>query len=209
MYDVFLTHNWTPDELQRNSHRRVLHINSVLKHMGLITWFDEEGMHGTIVEQMSAGIQESQTVAVFVTRTYIDKVGSHRAQENCKLEFNCAHRNKGADLMIPVLMEASLRNSLQWEGAVGFVLGGHLYVDMSDDVTSENEEQMVRPLADAIVAAVKRSVARTNPSSHESPLLSAKTTTPSASVPLPHISPEMYHEQQMAVSVPLEDLTVV
>ena len=97
-------------------------------------------------------------MAVFVTRTYIGKVGSDHAQDNCKLEFNYAHRNKGADLMIPVLMEASLRNSLQWEGAVGFVLGGHLYVDMSDDVTSENEERKVRPLADAIVAAVKRSV---------------------------------------------------
>jgi hypothetical protein len=44
MYDVFLTHNWTPDELQRNNHRRVSHINSVLKRMGLITWFDEEGV---------------------------------------------------------------------------------------------------------------------------------------------------------------------
>eukprot|EP01040_Poterioochromonas_malhamensis_P018482 gene18482-21595_t len=208
-YDVFLTHNWTPDELQRNNHQRVSHINSVLKRMGLITWFDEERMHGSIVDQMSAGIQESQTVAVFVTRTYIGKVGSDHAQDNCKLEFNYAHRNKGADLMIPVLMEASLRNSLQWEGAVGFVLGGHLYVDMSDDVTSENEERKVRPLADAIVAAVKRSVTRVNPSSHESPLLSAKAMPPSTSAPSHHSSPELYHVQQTAASVPLEDLTVV
>lgn len=65
-YDVFLTHNWTPDELQRNNHQRVSHINSVLKRMGLITWFDEERVSRTRDEQ-ACGLEEVEMAACLMT----------------------------------------------------------------------------------------------------------------------------------------------
>ena len=66
MYDVFLTHNWTPDELQRNNHQRVSHINSVLKRMGLITWFDEERVSRTRDEQ-ACGLEGAEMTACLMT----------------------------------------------------------------------------------------------------------------------------------------------
>ena len=52
---VFLTHNWSNDELGRNNHHRVMAMNSALKSVGFITWFDEERMNGSIRRLMTEG----------------------------------------------------------------------------------------------------------------------------------------------------------
>jgi hypothetical protein len=43
--------------------------------------------------------------------------------------------------MIPVVMEERVRNTGTWDGEVGLVLGGTLYIDMCGDVF--DDEYMV------------------------------------------------------------------
>ena len=39
--DVFLSHNWGPDESGRDNHERVSKLNEALKSKGIKTWFDK------------------------------------------------------------------------------------------------------------------------------------------------------------------------
>lgn len=175
-YDVFLTHNWSNDELGRSNHERVAKVNAQLKARGFTTWFDEERMHGSIIEQMCNGIDDSYCVVAFITKEYITKVGSQNDKDNCKLEFNYAHRKKGPSLMIPAVMEPSVLNANAWDGSVGIVLGGHLYIDLTKDTP-----ESISALADSIVSTMKRSV-----DSHSAPHI---TSTASSSQSLPPAAP--------------------
>ena len=77
-YHGFLTHDWGIDTQGRPNHERVTSIHQRLKAMGLNNWFDEERMHGNVQLQMCNGIDESAIVVVFVTKRYLEKVGSGR-----------------------------------------------------------------------------------------------------------------------------------
>ena len=112
------------------NHKRCKILNQKLKALGFSTWFDEERMHGNIHEQMVSGIDSARVVLVCITERYVDKVASPNANDNCKLEFNYATRTKTSSRMVPVVMEATMRDSSRWKGNVGMVLGGHLYADM-------------------------------------------------------------------------------
>ncbi|RHX97670.1 hypothetical protein DYB30_004838 [Aphanomyces astaci] len=137
--DAFLTHDWGTDG---TTHKNVSVVNTLLKARGITTWFDEEKMEGNVKKQMIHGIDNARAIVVFVTQRYIDKVGGNNAEDNCQLEFNYAARRKTASKMIPVLIDPSpaLKKTANWTGEVGFVLGGHLYLDLSSAaVFVENE----------------------------------------------------------------------
>ncbi|CAK4121066.1 unnamed protein product [Aphanomyces euteiches] len=135
--DVFLTHDWGTDA---STHKQVSIVNGLLKDKGITTWFDEEKMEGNVKKQMIRGIDNTRAIVVFVTQRYIDKVGGNNAEDNCQLEFNYASRRKTANKMIPVLIDPDpdLKNPSSWTGEVGFVLGGHLYLDMSEAFDDED-----------------------------------------------------------------------
>ena len=137
--DCFLSHNWGVDHYERNNHERVSRVNNFLKSRGLITWFDSEKMDGNIVDKMSEGIDCAQVVVVFITKRYIEKVaGNFGSTDNCKLEFSYAARKKGIEKIIPVIMEEQVRNSKEWNGELGFTIGGSLYIDMVSDERFES-----------------------------------------------------------------------
>jgi len=135
-FDVFLSHNWGMDSLDRQNHSRVSRVNDVLRQAGFRTWFDEDRMHGDINAAMSSGIDLSEAVVVFVTANYIAKVageGPRGANDNCKLEFDYSLRRKSPDKMIACVMEPACFDTSLWHGAVGMTLGGRLYIDLSKD----------------------------------------------------------------------------
>lgn len=68
--DVFLTHDWGIDELERGNHERVSRLNTALKKKGLSTWFDEDKMEGFIQEKMTEGI--TQFTNIKNNRTTLD-----------------------------------------------------------------------------------------------------------------------------------------
>ncbi|KAF0693937.1 Aste57867_15157 [Aphanomyces stellatus] len=148
--DAFLTHDSGTDD---STHKKVSTINKLLKARGITTWFDEEKMEGNVKQQMIHGIDYARVIVVFVTQRYIDKVGGSNAEDNCQLEFNYAARRKTASKMIPVLIDPSpsLKNPATWTGEVGFVLGGHLYLDLSN---AFDDEQLLATRVDELVAKI-------------------------------------------------------
>lgn len=131
--DCFLTHDWGEDEQGRNNHERVTRVNAALKQNGLVPWFDSERMNGNIMAQMCGGIDNASCIVVFITERYVQKVGGDNAADNCKKEFNYAERRKTGAKMIAVVMEPRMRDPTKWNGPVGMVLGGNLYIDLADD----------------------------------------------------------------------------
>ena len=121
----FLTHNWA-----NGNHERVAAVNRALKALGIVTWFDDERMEGQIRKKMAEGIENTQCAVVFITALYRDKVNGDEARDNCQYEFQYAVEQLGPQKMIPVVMEAALRDPKKWRGQLGAALGTTLYVDM-------------------------------------------------------------------------------
>jgi hypothetical protein len=128
--DVFLTHDWGINQF---NHHRVSKVNAALKSRGFTTWFDDEQMEGDIKSKMCSGIDHSRVLLAFITKRYISKVGGNNYEDNCRLEFGYGARRKTAARMLPVVMEADVRDTSQWSGQVGLVLGGSLYVDLATE----------------------------------------------------------------------------
>ena len=74
---------------------------------------------GNIVDQMCRGIDNAKVIIVFITHRYCEKVGGENESDNCKMEFQYAHRRKGIPNMVPVVMEPGMRNPADWGGALG------------------------------------------------------------------------------------------
>jgi len=151
-FDVFLSHDWGQDGEARATHPRVSTVNSYLKSMGIRTWFDEERMQGNVLDRMCTGIDDSECVVVFVTQNYVDKVGGvNGPQDNCKKEFEYAERTKGADKLISVVFEPSVKKTSLWRGGVGMVLGSRLFKDLSADEGREGWQDGLTALYNEIL----------------------------------------------------------
>jgi alpha-tubulin suppressor-like RCC1 family protein len=130
---AFLTHDWGQDK-ERTNHKRVSKINNELKRFGIETWFDEERLQGEVVLQITAGIDKTKVVIVFITKRYMNKVDQKSSElDYCQMEFGYALRTKKVTNMIPVVMEAEMLDTSKWFGPVGAALGGQLYIDMSSE----------------------------------------------------------------------------
>eukprot|EP00300_Choanocystis_sp_HF-7_P002192 c11700_g1_i2.p1 GENE.c11700_g1_i2~~c11700_g1_i2.p1 ORF type:complete len:308 (+),score=65.10 c11700_g1_i2:453-1376(+) len=149
-FDAFLTHNWGPDQEDRDNHARVVQIASLLRTQhNLNVWIDEVQMTGDIVQQMIDGIDNSACVVVFITRKYCDKVNSRDARDNCRKEFNYACRvgHITAEGMIPVVMESGMTNTTDWGGRILMEIGDFLYVPMTtDEEIATNLASLVREI---------------------------------------------------------------
>jgi len=161
LYDVFLSHAWGSDLKGRDSHARVGRINSSLKQLGLVTWFDEERMSGAIDHAMADGIDRSRVVLIFVTAAYIHKVNENDGN-NVHFEFDYASRRKSSSALIPVCLEESCKDTRKWRGPVGARLGGKLYHDLSadfDGLGSAGFEEHVAKLGKAIHETIAKASA--------------------------------------------------
>ena len=102
--DVFLSHNWGVDNSGRDNHFRVSLINKELQDIGYKTWFDGDRMKGDLFKQMSQGIENTQSVIVFITQKYIDKVKGENVGDECKRKLNYTAARKTSSNMALVLM---------------------------------------------------------------------------------------------------------
>eukprot|EP00301_Raphidiophrys_heterophryoidea_P023096 c7082_g1_i2.p1 GENE.c7082_g1_i2~~c7082_g1_i2.p1 ORF type:complete len:260 (-),score=61.94 c7082_g1_i2:235-1014(-) len=131
--DVFISHSWGVDELGRETHSRVMHINTLLLLHGMSTWLDSQDLVASPLDidtTIADGIDKATVVLVFLTRSYIDKCKMDY-NNNCKAEFTYAtNRNK---YIVPIVFEPSLLSVSQWTGPVGLRLGSALFIDMSSD----------------------------------------------------------------------------
>ena len=102
---VFLSHNWIDLKTGTNNHQKIKKINEMILKTNLIdTWFDENDMKDHIVKSMCDGIDNSDLVIIFITRSYIDKCNKVE-NDNCKIEFDYAIKRKGLQKNIPVVID--------------------------------------------------------------------------------------------------------
>jgi alpha-tubulin suppressor-like RCC1 family protein len=140
---AFLSHDWGQD-LEHTNHKRVSKIYSKLKQLGIETWIDEERLKGEVVLQITAAIDKTKVIVVFITKRYINKVNQKSGDlDYCQMEFGYALRTKKVTNMIPVVMEAEMLDTSKWFGPVGAALGGQLYIDMSSE---DNFDQGIKLL---------------------------------------------------------------
>ena len=105
----FLSHAWSKDEQDRDTHARVSKINRWLNDKWIDTWFDEKDLHDDITRAMTSGIDNTKCVVVFITKRYIEKVNGTNPNDNCKREFEYAERTKGVDKLVSVVFEPAAR----------------------------------------------------------------------------------------------------
>lgn len=78
----------------------------------------------------------------FLNQDYIDEVNGNKASDNCKLEFLHATRTKLANgAVLPVVLDAHSKDSRQWHGDIGMVLGELPFVDLSEISATYNVEE--------------------------------------------------------------------
>ena len=152
-YACFLSHDWGTDEHGRSTHERVGEISKRLQAAGLRTWYDADEMRGDINIAMTDGIDRSQTVLVFVTRSYMNKAaggGPRGLSDNVYAEFSYALNRHGPERMIAVVMEPGCRSTSEWQGVVGLRLGASLYIDCSMDVRDDAFDAAVRSIVQEV-----------------------------------------------------------
>lgn len=136
-YHCFLSHDWGENN---QNHNRVRQINRALKQRGLVTWFDEEQLSNDVKDTIVRGINNSRCVLIFITDNYRNKVNHKDPRDFCKFEFRLSFDQKGPEKMIPIVMEACMRNPREWRDELGGNLSGLLYKDMSD-IPDENHPE--------------------------------------------------------------------
>lgn len=160
--DIFLSHHGAGDHGQEDDaqYARVRQLNRLLRERGYVTWFDPKrcGAGGELTPPpanqgaaVPGGIDRTSVVIVFLTNAYVQKVAatakrtggtnataaaaaasSAAAIEACKQEFLYSVQQKTVAKLIPVVMEASMRDTGKWLGAVGVEIGSIPAVDMAD-----------------------------------------------------------------------------
>ena len=130
---AFHSHDWgdSPDYL---NHQRVKRIHEALTapSCGLKLFLDEHQFRSNIDDHMSAGIDQSVVVLVYVTQKYMDKVKQTLHFDNCKKEFQYATRQKAPEMIIPVVMDRGMCSQQAWKGPLGLNLSHHFFIDMSE-----------------------------------------------------------------------------
>uniref|UniRef100_A0A7S3PYN2 TIR domain-containing protein n=1 Tax=Chaetoceros debilis TaxID=122233 RepID=A0A7S3PYN2_9STRA len=133
-YDLFISHNWGMDTVNRDNHKRVARLNKALVAANLSTWFDENQLKGNINQSMASGIDNSRKVLVCITKRYMDKVaGKMGSDDNCRKEFDYSAMRKGLEHIIPVVMEKECLDLTQWHGPIGLSLANQLYINFTDN----------------------------------------------------------------------------
>ena len=149
---VFILHEWGASDMHgRLAHELVGRINDFLVKSGVQTWLCAEGVHGNVLDLTCAAIDESDVIVVIVSQRTLDRIaGKQGALDPLKKAFEYAERTKGADVLLPVVIDPSVRLSRDWWGAVGMVLGSRPITDLSHEPGDGLYQESLHRLLDEI-----------------------------------------------------------
>lgn len=164
-FDFFLAHIWGDDEQGRNNHDRVVVLGNALNARGFRAWFDQDQLQAVgpgIHHDMTKGIDSSTVFVVCISRNYIRQVRDGRpdgAMANCRFEFGYAMQRIETERKISVVMEEWCKDTKDWSGPVGAVMGSKLYIDFMED---SNLDIVVQRLSDALKQIIPSSTREDN-----------------------------------------------
>ena len=146
---LFFSHTWRLDNLNRHTHERVAQLVHGLQKYGWTTWFDEDDMIGNIDAAMASGIDQCDCVLVCLTEQYCIKVNTSAKDpyihDNCEKEWNYA--NNRDKLMLPIILDSTMLNTAKWPpGVVPLYLSSILYVDATAEDLTEAIENIHKRL---------------------------------------------------------------
>tara|TARA_B110000037_G_C17009992_1_gene460883 strand:- start:271 stop:972 length:702 start_codon:yes stop_codon:yes gene_type:complete len=140
---LFFSHTWKNDNLDRNTHSRVKVIANIMKKYGWTVWLDEDEMRGNIDACMVNGIKNCECVIACLTTQYIDKINiasnNTRIRDNCFKEWTYANSiNKP---IIPVILDEDV-NTSEGKGILDMYLGNMLYLDLSGNINQKTVNEL-------------------------------------------------------------------
>ena len=114
MKDIFISHNWGKDLLNRDNHLRCKELADKLIKNKFTVWFDSYDLFGNIDSAITNGINNCKIVLICLTFKYIDKINNscnnQKIKDNCYKEWNYSiFKNK---TIIPIIMEPNLTEFL-------------------------------------------------------------------------------------------------
>ena len=141
--DIFISHAWGYDELERDNHIRSKEIADMLLKKNYGVWFDNYDMYGNIDNAIMKGINNSKIVIICLTKKYCEKINNainnNFLNDNCYKEWSyCLFKQK---IIIPIIMEPCMKNVYFQDGIIQMYLHNTLFVDCADDF---NENQIIR-----------------------------------------------------------------
>lgn len=133
---IFLSHTWNYDKINRNNHKRVVELSKLLESKGWSVWIDENDMIGNIDASIKKGIDDAEIVLVCLTYTYREKIDrtskDQSLRDNCFKEWNyLSCQNK---IILPIVMEPFLLDIKEYQKTItSLLIGNTLFIDASDD----------------------------------------------------------------------------
>ena len=136
MKDIFISHAWGKDELDRDNHERCKILADKLIQDGYSVWVDANDLHGNIDSSIMKGINNCKIVLICLTKRYCDKINTcalnQLSNDNCYKEWNYSlFRQK---IIIPVLMEPTMINIfLNGQGIIQMYLNSLMFIDFTNN----------------------------------------------------------------------------
>lgn len=132
MKDIFISHAWGKDELDRDNHERCKIIANKLINNGYTVWIDSNEIYGNIDSSIIKGINNCKIVLVCLTKRYCDKINNcatnQLSNDNCYKEWNYSLFKQ--KIIIPVLMEPCMINFFfNGEGIIQMYLNSMMFIN--------------------------------------------------------------------------------
>ena len=148
--DIFLSHAWANDNLDRNNHLRCKILADKLINEGYEVWFDEYNMVGNIDNCIVKNINNCSIVLLCLTETYSNKINNGifegKINDNCFKEWNYSlFKNK---TIIPVIMEPKMfelfnLNNTNSQNLLQLYLKSLLYMNITTDNYATNDYKLL------------------------------------------------------------------
>ena len=140
--EIFLSHAWGKDNLDRDNHKRVKQLCKLLEEKGYTVWLDENNIIGNIDNSIIKGINNCKVVIICLTENYCNKINKcvyeNLSNDNCYKEWNyCLFKQKK---IIPMIMEPKMEQIFfKKDGVIQMYLNNQMFINYSSDESEENE----------------------------------------------------------------------
>ena len=138
--EIFISHAWGKDGLDRDNHLRCKELCDKLISSGYKVWFDHYDMYGNIDSAIMKGINNCKIFIVCLTERYCNKINNavnHQTpNDNCYKEWNYSLFKQ--KIIIPIVMEPNMHNIFnRCEGVIQMYLNSTMYIDMANSIDDE------------------------------------------------------------------------
>jgi len=138
--DIFISHAWGKDSLNRNNHIRCKELTNKLIKSGYKVWFDDYDMYGNIDSSIIKGINNSKIIILCLTKSYCDKINNavhmQCPNDNCFKEWNYSLFKKKT--IIPIIMDTTMKDEFfNGDGVIQMYLNSTMFMDMTENLEDD------------------------------------------------------------------------